>query len=232
MTRRYFVPDLPRKGGLVPLPSDEAQHAIRVMRIRVGDPLTLFDGRGYEAEATAISLGRNECQCQAEQAKAFDREPNCKLHMAIALPKPDRAKELVERLTELGVASLTPILGKRSQRPPKETFLDKLRRASIEACKQSGRNQLMEIHETVSAKEYFESTTVGPRLIAHPTQSAASLDSFRGESQVTTAIGPEGGWTDEEVALAIQHGFLGVDLGSRIYRIETAAVVVAAVLVT
>ncbi|TWU46745.1 RsmE family RNA methyltransferase [Rubripirellula reticaptiva] len=232
MTRRYFVPDLPRNGGLVPLPSEEAQHAIRVMRIRVDDPMTLFDGCGYEAEATVISLGRNKCQCQAEVASAINREPACKVHMAIALPKPDRAKELVERLTELGVASLTPILGKRSQRPPKDTFLEKLRRASVEACKQSGRNQLMEIHDTVSAIDYFESTIEGPRLIAHPTQSTASLDSFRNAPVLTTAIGPEGGWTDEEIEIATRHGFLGVDLGSRIYRIETAAVVVAAVLVT
>ncbi len=75
MTRRYFVPDLPILGGLVSLPEAEAQHASRVMRVQVGDDLVLFDGRGHEAIAHFVQVGRKECHCQADPAQVINREP-------------------------------------------------------------------------------------------------------------------------------------------------------------
>ncbi|TWU50532.1 Ribosomal RNA small subunit methyltransferase E [Rubripirellula tenax] len=214
------------------LPPEEAQHAIRVMRIQPDDVVTLFDGRGFQCDARVVSLGRNECQCEVGDVQLIDREPECCIHFGVALPKPDRAKELIERLTELGVAAVTPIVGQRSQRPPKGAFVDKLRRGVVEACKQSGRNHLMEIRDTMSASDFFASVDGGVSLIAHPETGAAKVSRFVGQSRVTVAIGPEGGWSNEEVELAIGAGFECVDLGPRIYRIETAAVVVAAALVS
>lgn len=227
MTRRYFVESLPVAAGLVPLGKDEAVHATRVMRIGVGDSVILFDGQGREASAVVASAGRNDCVCASEGAIAIDREPDRRIEMGVALPKPDRARELVERLTEIGVARLTPIVAARTQRPPSDSLLEKLRRAVIEACKQSGRNQLMLIDDPVSSGDYFSATFDGIRLIAHPTDSP--IEWTIGERQaVSVAVGPEGGWTDEEVQLASERGFARVDLGQRIYRIETAAVVLAA----
>lgn len=231
MTRRYFVPDLPLSGGLVALPTAEAQHATRVMRVQHGDCVTLFDGNGKESEAVVVLASRTECHCDAESPVTIDRESTCQLHLGIGLPKPDRAKELVERLTELGVKSITPIVAARSQRPPGDSLLAKLRRGVIEACKQSERNQLMEIRDTVSAAEFFAAQWVGRRLIAHPNSAGTSLTSVRGEKMVVAAIGPEGGWTDNEVEMATGRGFETVRLGKRTYRIETAATAVAAVLV-
>ncbi|QDT04574.1 Ribosomal RNA small subunit methyltransferase E [Rubripirellula lacrimiformis] len=232
MTRRYFVPELPLSGGLVALPNEEAQHATRVMRVKIGDDVTLFDGRGHEAEASVLSVGRNECQCTAQTAAAIDREPKCRVHLGVALPKPDRARELIERLTELGVASLTPITAGRTQRGPSESLIEKMRRGVIESCKQSGRNQLLEVRDPIKAADYFRTVDQATKLIAHPTESVYSLDEAKLQSDVAIAIGPEGGWTDDEVSDAVAAGFRGVTLGPRIYRIETAAAVIAAVLVT
>ena len=90
----------------------------------------------------------------------------------------------------------------------------------------------MEIHSTQTAVEYFAEPRTGSKLIAHPSVEAVTLASVDKTQSVTAAIGPEGGWTEDEVESAISHGFLTLDLGSRIYRIETAATAIAAVLVS
>lgn len=232
MTRRYFVPEL-ASSGLVSMPTEEAQHAIRVMRVQAGDAVSLFDGRGHECEATVVAIGRNDCQCKPGVVIAVDREPACEIHLGVALPKPDRARELVERLTELGVASLTPITASRTQRGPSDSVLEKLRRGVVEACKQSGRNRLMRIDDPVSSTEFFaRDSGASVCIVAHPSDSPTSLFDLRGQASITAAIGPEGGWTEEEVSLAIGAGYRAVDLGQRIYRIETAAVAIASVLVS
>jgi 16S rRNA (uracil1498-N3)-methyltransferase len=231
MTRRYFVPDLPILGGLVSLPEAEAQHASRVMRVQVGDDLVLFDGRGNEATANFVQVGRKECHCQANAAQAINREPKREIHLAIALPKPDRSRELIERLTEMGVCSLTPLIAQRTQRPPTDSLLAKLRRGVIEACKQSGRNQLLDLKEPMRSEAFFQNGEQHTRWIAHPAMDDIIRDAAPSGS-FSVAIGPEGGWTDGEVQLAVSHGFRAVDLGERIYRIETAATAIAAVLAT
>ena len=235
MTKRYFVPDLAETGGSVALPPTEAQHATRVMRVKVGDDVELFNGLGLQAAARIIEIGRNRCVCGTEQATLVDREPKRSVNMAIALPKPERAKELVERLTELGIKHVTPLVAERTQRPPSESNMDKLRKVVIEACKQSGRNHLMEFGPVSTAKDYFQSDRVGEKFIAHPDPDAKSIRShFSSDdhSTIHVAIGPEGGWSESEYQSAITNGFQSINLGKRIYRIETAAVAVAAILVS
>ncbi|TWU02242.1 RsmE family RNA methyltransferase [Stieleria varia] len=229
MTRRYYVPDLPPIGGPIALPDEEAQHASRVMRAQTGDQVVLFDGIGNESSATIQSIDRRSCICHASPRELVDREPGLRLHLGIALPKPDRAKEMVERLTELGVAQVTPLLCSRSQRPPSGGLLDKLRRVVIEACKQSGRNQLMRIESPVAVADFFAMDTETPRWIAHPggQEMDGSLSRLTG-GQLLAAIGPEGGFDDEEMNVALSRGWIAIDLGKRIYRIETAATVIAA----
>lgn len=232
MTRRYFSKDLPFAGGLVSLSSDEASHAIRVMRAKVGDSITVFDGVGHEAEAKIESLGRSECVCMTERAIQVTRMPEVHLHLGVALPKPERAKELIERLTELGVASVTPITADRTQRAPSPSLIGKLERIVIEACKQCERNVLMTIEVPVTSADFFPSGHQGRCVIAHQGGNCLSLSDLESEARVVIAIGPEGGWTEEEVAVAETNGFERVSLGQRIYRIETAAVALASSLVT
>jgi len=230
MTRRYFAPELPTGGGHVTLSSEESQHAIRVMRVAVGDRVTLFDGDGSEAFAEVFELGRNQCHVRADPPQSVNREPRCQIHLAIAFPKPDRARELIERLTELGVHTVTPLVANRTQRPPSDSLLDKLRRGVIEASKQCERNQRMEIRSPTAATEFFTEPSDGARWIAHACDDATPIADVIRPDHVTAAVGPEGGWTEEEVAAATGNGFLPIHLGKRIYRIETAATVIAALL--
>ncbi len=228
MTRRYYAPDLPPSGGVVPLDAGEAQHAARVMRLQAGDAVTLFDGRGYEAQAVVESIDKRNCIVAAQPAVTVDREASRPLHLAIALPKPDRAKELLERLTELGVRRVTPLVCERTQRPPSDSLLEKLRRIVVESCKQCGRNRLLEIAAPLEFGELLDRDEGGRRLIADPDGTAFGEIALDGHGVVCALIGPEGGFTDEEVARATRAGFQKVGLGKRIYRIETAATVIAA----
>jgi len=235
MTRRYFASQLPPTGGVVTLSERESRHAIQVMRVQVGEPMTLFDGKGSEASATVCLINRNECQCETAAPRVVDREASLRLDLGIALPKPDRRQDLIERLTELGVNSITPLLAARSQRPPSEKRIEKLKRYVLEACKQCGRNRLMHIAPGESANRFLtQHSSVGQsttplRLIAQPGHQSLSVDSFQKYDHVIAAIGPEGGWTEDEVQLAVEQGFTPIDLGPRIYRIETAATLIAAV---
>ncbi|TWT83827.1 Ribosomal RNA small subunit methyltransferase E [Planctomycetes bacterium CA13] len=229
MTRRYYCPRLPPSGGETSLADAEAQHAIRVMRVQIGDSVTLFDGQGNESEAKIVDINRRTCFCMAEKTQSISRESSVSMHLAIALPKPDRCRELIERLTEIGVQSITPIVAARTQRGPSASLIEKLYRFVIESCKQCGRNQLMSIEPVTESRDYFgtPAPAITRRLIAHPID-AMPLDSQIPANPILAAIGPEGGWTNEEVELAVANGFSPISLGKRIYRIETAAVVVAA----
>ncbi|MCG8650386.1 MAG: 16S rRNA (uracil(1498)-N(3))-methyltransferase [Pirellulales bacterium] len=233
MTRRYFLPELPLAGGRVSLPENEAQHAIRVMRVQAGQAIELFDGKGHQSEARVLSFTRRECWCAAEPAVNVNRESSRNLQMAIALPKPDRAKELIERLTELGVRTVIPLIAQRTQRPPSQSLLEKLRRGIIEACKQCGRNHLMEIRSPQSSLDFFSSPRSDSNVslwIAHPEGAPLREQVSAASSNVVVAIGPEGGWTDVEIESASNFGFGELGLGSRIYRIETAAIIIGAML--
>lgn len=231
MTRRYYVPDLRIGGGPLSLPDAEAQHAVRVMRVQVGEEIELFDGKGHESKGIVTAIRRNECECETTPALSVSREPSAMIHLGIALPKPDRARELLERLTELGVCSVTPLVAERSQRPPSDSLIERLQRTVIEACKQSGRNQLLNIHPTCSATDFFASLHSGTKLIAHTAKASVTLSTMNRAETVVAAVGPEGGWTDQEYEGADSHQFHPLSLGPRIYRIETAAVAIAAVLI-
>jgi len=154
------------------------------------------------------------------------------------LPKQERQRWLVEKAVELGVARLVPLLARRTVSQPSAEAIDRMRRVVIEASKQCGRNRLMEISPGQSPAEFFQSCPAArPRWLAHPgglslatafSQVARSLQDQTGvekspEGEIALAIGPEGGFVDEEVAASARCGWQTVDLGGRILRIETAA---------
>ena len=145
------------------------------------------------------------------------------------MPKGDRCQFLVEKLTELGVGSFVPLLCERAVIHPREGKREKLERYVIEASKQCGRNVLMRIAEPVAWENYVSSgTAVEVRILAHPYQAADLGDAVMNAASVRIAVGPEGGFTDDEVAAAIARGWQAVALGPRILRIETAAIALAA----
>ena len=226
MSDRYFL-ESPVVSDRAVLAGAEAHHFLHVMRAKVGTRVTLFDGSGWEFDAVVERTGRSEIELAVAGRREIDREAPIAVVLGVALPKGDRQKWLVEKVVELGVARLVPLETERGAAQPVESALKRLHRVVIEASKQCGRNRLMAISEPKAWPEFLmESETVACRLVAHPGQAPRPwpIPSER----AALAIGPEGGFTADEVALAIARGWQPIDLGRRILRVETAAVALAA----
>jgi 16S rRNA (uracil1498-N3)-methyltransferase len=240
VTRRYYCPELTAGGPLFSLDEAEAGHAIKVMRVQVGDEVELFDGKGSQAKASIASVSRKECHLKIESVAQIDREPSVKLQFAIAMPKPDRCKEMIERLTELGVCRVVPIIAARTQREPSPSLIGKLRRAVIESCKQSQRNVLMEVADPMRLQAFLSKADdvtdtntddLAAKWVAHPDGEAITSASIQAVDAATLLVGPEGGWTQAEIDEAVSAEYQKISLGKRIYRIETAAVYLASKLI-
>lgn len=231
MSQRFFV-ERPIQTDHAVLEGQEAQHLSKVMRAKVGDEVTLFDGSGAEFPARIARLGRAEVELSVLARREIDRELSRRVTLAVALPKGDRQRWLVEKLVELGVSELVPLVTQRSVAQPSGSALDRLRRAVIEASKQCGRNRLMAVAESRQLGTHLsEHSANALRLIAHPLDGNISLLTANWVSatgDVSIAIGPEGGFSPEEFALALEHEWRPVALGPRILRTETAAVAMAA----
>jgi 16S rRNA (uracil1498-N3)-methyltransferase len=226
MSERFFSSQR-ITGDRATLDGPEAHHLLHVMRARVGDKVTLFDDSGAEFEATVESLGRSDAAVRILERREIDRELPVALVVGVALPKGDRQRWLVEKLTELGVTELVPLATERGVAQPTTSALDRLRRGVVEACKQCGRNRLMQIAEPSAWDEWVRREA--PRqLLAHPGGMLLSQIDLRAAVGAQIAIGPEGGLTDVEVAAAFAAGWQSVDLGPRILRVETAAVALTA----
>lgn len=226
MADRFFS-DTPLTGEQATLSGSEAHHLLHVMRAKVADEVIVFDGRGGEWWAEITKLGRADVELALKKHRAIERELERELTLAVSLPKGDRQRWLVEKCVELGVATLVPLTTARSTASVAEPAA-KLARYVTEASKQCGRNRLMEITRPQAWSEFANLSSATNKLVAHPSGLPLSEISLNRSAPVLVAIGPEGGFTDEEIEIARQHDWQVVNLGERILRIETAALVLAA----
>ncbi len=227
MEKRFYCATLPEHGNVL-LDGPEAHHLAKVMRLPPGETVALFDGAGLVATAEIVTVGKRDVALTVRQSERTPL-PSPRLVIATAVPKGDRFDWLVEKATELGVAQLIPLRTARGVVDPRETKLDRLRQVIIEACKQSRRAWKMELSPVMEFSELLRQP--GPILIADPSgQPLTEVEQSTSSRTTTTmAIGPEGGWTDEELSSARTAGATIISLGESILRIETAAIAVAAV---
>jgi 16S rRNA (uracil1498-N3)-methyltransferase len=228
MADRFYVNSQLGPGAIL-VQDAEAHHLAVVCRVRPDDRVTLFNGDGREYPGRVVEVKRREVLIEIEQVLTPARELPFPLEVAAPLPKGDRAQFLVEKLTELGVTAYHPLQTARSVVHPGEGKREKLHRHVIEASKQCGRNVLMQIEPPVSWAILCERKQPALRVLAHPggDSPGEALDASVADG-ILLAVGPEGGFTDEEVARATGGGWRCVGLGPRILRIETAALVLAA----
>lgn len=217
----------------------EAHHLIHVLRSRVGNQVTLFDGCGTVTTAEVCSLTRRDVVCRVLSKIHQPRPPRPEFTVVAAPPKADRLKLMVEKLTEIGVDRLILLESSRTVTVPGETRLDKIHSNMIAACKQSRRPYFMELQPLQPLKAVlagFHPLTDGPTVyIAHPEALTRSnpTDFFdHAENSSAVIIGPEGGFTEDEFEMATSCGAIPVSWPDTILRIETAAVVFAALLMS
>lgn len=230
MAERFFI-EPAITGDRALLTGSEVHHLAGVMRAKVGDEITLFDGSGHEFSGRIETLKKDRCELAILEEREVSREPAIAITAGVALPKGERQKWLVEKLTELGVTQLVPLLTTRGVVQPGEQAAARLRRSVIEASKQCGRNRLLEIAPVIAAEAWFSTVPASElRLLADPAgEPFANLQAeICQRPSVHIAIGPEGGFTPAEVDTAKAAGWRSVALGRSILRIETAAIALAA----
>jgi 16S rRNA (uracil1498-N3)-methyltransferase len=228
MSERFFISTPPVAGRAV-LSGDEARHLVRVLRAKVGDSVTLFDGRGTAWPARVVAISRNDVDLATAAPLAIADRCGPLLTLAVALPKGERQKWLIEKLTELGTGKLVPLVTERGVAQPTDSAIERLARGVIEACKQCGRNTLLEIDEPMTVAEVVAARPVGAvGLVADPCGGPLDAASWRTAAEVIGLVGPEGGFTDGELAQTDAAGWKRVAFASHVLRVETAAMALAA----
>ncbi|WP_337845489.1 16S rRNA (uracil(1498)-N(3))-methyltransferase [Thermus sp.] len=216
---RAYSPGL---SGVLPL--REGRHLVEVLRARVGDRFTVFD-ETREALAEVVDLGP-PVRYRILEERTPEREVGVEVVLYVALLKGDKLTEVVRGATELGATRIQPLVTCHSV--PKgmgEEKLRRLRAIAVEAAKQSGRLRVPEVLPPLPLKEVPE---VAQGLVAHPGAGARVGEVLDPERPLALAVGPEGGFAEEEVAFLESRGFRPVTLGRRILRAETAALALLA----
>lgn len=217
----------------------EAHHLIHVLRCRVGAHVTLFDGQGTEAVAEVVSVTRRDLTCSIRSRIQHVRPSRPEFTVIASPPKADRLKMMVEKLTEIGVDRLVLLNTSRTVTTPGETRLDKIHSNMIAACKQCRRPFFMELSPLQSMQAVLselQTSTANPLIcIAHP-ETNNNLADLSSQKQATrpaaVLIGPEGGFTEDEVRQAVSSGAVPVSWPQTILRIETAAIVFASLIMS
>jgi 16S rRNA (uracil1498-N3)-methyltransferase len=222
-------------GSRQTIEGDAANHIVHVLRLRPGDPLTLFDGRGGEYAARIEEFRKGAVTVAVGDRAAADRESPLSLTLAQGISRGERMDWVVQKATELGVRRIVPVLTERTvvrlDAGQAERRLLHWRGIAVAACEQSGRNAIPDVTAPQGLHDFLhEADAAATRLLLAPAGTRGVGDLSVPDRRITVLIGPEGGLTEGEQRAALEAGFLGVRLGPRILRTETAAVVALALL--
>lgn len=219
----------PAPGDSVLIQGDEAKHAVRVKRVRTGDRVRLLLGDGCVALTEVQEAGR---QLQLTVLDAWtEQAPTPRIEVCSATPKGPRLEKMIDMLAQVGADHWQPMHTKYGVVDPRDTKLERAQRVAHESCKQCLRAHAMTIGESIDLNDALDAPEDVSLVIAdasgRPYTQPGSSDESRPRC-IRLLVGPEGGFTDEEVAMAAQAGAQIVNLGPHVLRIETACVLIAA----
>jgi 16S rRNA (uracil1498-N3)-methyltransferase len=229
--RRLFVPPDRMRATPITVTGEEHHHLARVLRARPGDAVTLFDGAGAELEARVVRVGRAETELAPRPGGRPEAAPaGAPLVLLTAVPRGGRMDFLVQKCSELGVSRIVPIIAARSVGRPEPGRRARWEKIAREAARQCGRADV----PVVDAPATLAAALAAPelperRLVLSPSPAGRSLRALLPDPAATALlVGPEGGLAAGESEAAAAAGFVPVSLGSRILRVETAAIVAVA----
>jgi len=230
MTRRRFhAPPTAFTQTTVTLTADEARHLRDVLRLKAGDEVYVFDGRGREFRCSVSNTKRDSAELRIEgEIEPAKPESQLQLNLCVALLKGEKFDLVVQKATELGVTTITPLLTRyadihlRDQSDATKRVA-RWQRIALEAAKQSGRAFVPEITSPVSFEAALDVEGMG---IMFSERGGEAFENLTEASSITVLVGSEGGWSDEEIDAARARNFHIVTLGGRILRAETAAIAV------
>jgi 16S rRNA (uracil1498-N3)-methyltransferase len=231
LTRIYFPGEL-EGGRACTLPPQQARHALRVLRLRTGAPVTLFNGDGAEYAAVVIEASRERCALKVTGREAMDREAPLAVTLAQAVSGGERMDYTIQKAVELGVTAVQPLESRlsvvRLSLERAKTRVAHWQAVAIAACEQCGRNRVPQVLPLARLDPFLAAR--GPardgerRLLLTPRSARGLRELDRPPGAIVLLAGPEGGFSPEEERGAERLGFLPVRLGPRVLRTETAAV--------
>ncbi len=228
---RFFLPRIKIREDRATITGPELNH-LRVLRLRPGDRVILFDDAGWEHEGIVRFLGEGRGDIEITRSYQIDNESPLKVTLALALTKGEKMDWVIEKATELGVHTIVPFVS--SYAVPKLNEKKAMQRAArwhniaLSAAKQSGRVHIPQISALTGFRDFVQAASPDAlRLLLWEKESQEGFselnNSQKGVSEVIVMIGPEGGFSSQEADLALEHGFKPVRFGPRILRAETAA---------
>jgi len=233
---RVYVETPLAAGERAQLGGDAANHIARVLRLRVGDPLSLFDGRGGEYEARIAELRGSQVVADVGEHRAIERESKLELTLLQGIARGDRMDTIVQKATELGVTRIVPVVTERSViKLARDTGHRKHAHwlaIAIAACEQCGRNRLPEVAQPQALADAARASTLSTqqRLMLAPGGTETLCSVASSAASIALLIGPEGGLSSVESEIAKRAGFIGCRVGPRILRTETASLAALAAL--
>jgi 16S rRNA (uracil1498-N3)-methyltransferase len=231
MISRFFFPDaLPREGSIA-LPEAVAHHATRVLRLSAGDSIVLFDGAGGEVAAVLEGSGKH-WSATIRHYDDVERESPLEIVLVQGLASADKMDWIVRKAVELGAVGVVPVQAARSvlrlQGERAEKRVAHWQQIAISACEQSGRNRIPQIAPITDLSRFLKAHAAGRNIICSPHGGQALSAMARPEGRLHILIGPEGGWSDSELAQCLQANCEAVQLGPRVLRTETAGLAMLA----
>ncbi|KIQ21098.1 16S rRNA methyltransferase [Flavobacterium sp. MEB061] len=221
----FYNPDIDETTKTFSFDKEESRHIIKVLRKKDSDILHVTNGLGLVFETEITLASDNKCIVEVLSIKKTP-EPKFRLHLAVAPTKMnDRFEWFLEKATEIGIQEITPIFCDRSER--KVVNKERFEKIILSAMKQSNETYLPKLNEAISFKEFIKQKNEGLQLIAHceETDKKSLKEVLKPNENVTLLIGPEGDFSEKEIALALENNFQPVMLGNTRLRTETAAVV-------
>jgi 16S rRNA (uracil1498-N3)-methyltransferase len=215
-------------GAQFPLPQDAANHVGKALRLRAGDGLVVFDGRGGEYDAVILRIDRDRVDVKTGAFHADDREAPIGVGLVQGLPEADKMDWILQKSVELGVAWVQPIVCERSvvrlsgdRAARRESHWQ---RVVIAACEQCGRNRVPELRPTLPFRDWAAQPTSAKRWMLAPGAGEALAACAPPAGPVELLVGPEGGLSERELDIAATVGFAALSLGPRVLRAETAPI--------
>ena len=219
----FYTPDIHEFRYM--LNEEESAHAVRVLRLKAGDEITLVDGHGGRFRARIDGMHHKHCEVEVlEHQTDYGKRPY-RLHIGIAPTKNiDRLEWFIEKATETGIDEITPLLCEHSER--KHVNIERLQRIMIAAMKQSQKAYLPKLNEMITLGKWLETQSSGSCFIAHCNEGdrQSLKTAYQPGQDATIAIGPEGDFSMQEVTQALACGFKGISLGLSRLRTETAGI--------
>jgi 16S rRNA (uracil1498-N3)-methyltransferase len=233
---RLFLPPENFTTQQIRITGDQARHLCLVLRVQSGDVLTIFDGLGYRYTCKTLKINKKEVIAEQVKKEPYSAESPVSITLAQGIPKGDKMDLIVQKSTELGVTKIIPLFTDRSQVRHTEKA-DRWRKIALSAAQQSGREKIPEISEPYDFNTFLlslQAGCVGPTEQFHAgiiffeghkeSNLGEILTEFKNKKELSLLVGPEGGFSEDEVYSAVEKGFMEASLGPRILRTETAPI--------